>query len=49
MGLVGATNVGYVAAGWLIPLALLAGFSLRTIRRGRTLSERVPPEERRWS
>lgn len=43
------THAGYVAAGWTIPLVLLAAYSLRTIRRGRQLAEQVPPEERRWS
>lgn len=43
------THVGYVAAGWSLPLVALAAYSLRTVRRGRTLAERVPPEDRRWS
>lgn len=49
MGPLAMTDAGYVAAGWLIPLALLAGYAVRTVRRGRTLSERVPAEDRRWS
>jgi len=49
MSLVAMTHVGYVAAGWAIPLVLLAAYSLRTVRRGRKLAERVPAEERRWS
>lgn len=47
--MVAMTHVGYVAAGWAIPLALLGGYALRTVRRGRALAERVPAEERRWS
>jgi heme exporter protein D len=43
------THAGYVAAGWGIPLAVLAGYAVRTVRRGRALAEQVPPEERRWS
>ncbi|HEY9555702.1 MAG TPA: hypothetical protein VIR58_03140 [Acidimicrobiales bacterium] len=43
------THVGYVAAGWGIPLAVLAAYTVRTLRRGRELAERVPPEEHRWS
>jgi len=43
------THVGYVTAGWGIALVSLAAYALRTLRRGRTLAERVPPEERRWS
>ena len=49
MGAIAMTHVGYVTAGWAIPLALLGGYALRTIRRGRALAERVPPEARRWS
>ncbi|HEX4867918.1 MAG TPA: hypothetical protein VFV32_09855 [Acidimicrobiales bacterium] len=43
------THVGYVAAGWTIPLVALGAYALRTVRRGRQLAEQVPPEERRWS
>jgi heme exporter protein D len=43
------THVGYVAAGWGISLVALAAYAVRTVRRGRALAERVPPEERRWS
>jgi hypothetical protein len=43
------THAGYVAAGWLASFGLLGGYALAVIRRGRRLSEVVPPEERRWS
>jgi heme exporter protein D len=43
------THVGYVAAGWGISLLALGAYALRTVRRGRSLAARVPPEERRWS
>lgn len=49
MGALAMTHAGYVAAGWGIPLVLLAGYALRTTRRGKALAEQVPPEERRWS
>lgn len=49
MGAVAMTHVGYVTAGWAMPLALLAGYARRTVRRGRSLAEQVSPEERRWS
>lgn len=49
MGVMAMTDVGYVAAGWTIPLVALAAYSIRTIHRGRALAERVPPEDRRWS
>jgi heme exporter protein D len=43
------THTFHVALGWGITLAVLLGYSLRTVRRGRTLAARVPPEQRRWS
>lgn len=43
------SHVGYVAAGWAIPLVALAAYAARTLRRGRSLALRVPPEDRRWS
>ena len=43
------THVGYLAAGWGISLAVLGAYAVRTVRRGRSLAARVPPEERRWS
>lgn len=49
MGTVAMTHVGYVAAGWGIPLLALGLYAVRTVLRGRRLAEHVPPEERRWS
>jgi heme exporter protein CcmD len=43
------THAGYVAAGWGITAALIAGYALSVVRRGRKLSRQVPPAERRWS
>ncbi len=43
------THVGYVTAGWSLPLLLLGGYALSVLRRGRRLSERVAPADRRWS
>jgi heme exporter protein D len=43
------THPGYVFTGWGIALVALAAYSVRTVRRGRRLAERVPPEERRWT
>ncbi len=43
------THVGYVGAGWGIALVGLAAYALRTVRRGRDLAAKVPPEDRRWS
>jgi hypothetical protein len=47
--LVAFTDAAYVAAGWAIPLVGLAAYAWRTLRRGRVLAERVPPEDRRWT
>lgn len=38
----------YVAAGWGIVIVVLVGYSIHLLRRGRSLSRRVPPEDRRW-
>ena len=43
------THVGYIAAGWGIALVTLASYALRTVRRGKALAKRVPPEDRRWT
>jgi hypothetical protein len=42
-------SVPYVAAGWLLTFGLVAGYAAVTLRRGRLLSQKVAPEERRWS
>jgi hypothetical protein len=46
---VAMTDAGYVAAGWLAAIGLIGGYAGWVLRRGRRLSRRVPPEERRWS
>lgn len=43
------TDAGFVAAGWLAAVGFVGGYALLVLRRGRLLSRRVPPEERRWS
>ena len=48
-GIVAMTHAGYVAAGWLATLGGLGTYGWLVIRRGRRLSEVVPPDERRWS
>jgi hypothetical protein len=49
ISIVAMTDVSYVAAAWGGAFALVAGYALVTVRRGRKLSQRVPPGERRWS
>jgi hypothetical protein len=43
------THAGYVAAGWIATFGVFGGYAVVTIRKGRRLSQFVPPEERRWS
>lgn len=43
------THAGYVGAGYGITAAVLVGYAVRTVRRGRALARQVPPEERRWT
>lgn len=43
------TYAGYVASGWGFAIVLVGVYAFTLVRRGRTLSQRVPPEERRWS
>ena len=47
--MIAMTHAGYIAAGWLATAALIGGYALTVVRRGRKLSRQVPPEERRWS
>ena len=47
--MVAFTHSGYVGAGWGIALVILAGYSLRTVLRGRAIARQLPPEERRWT
>jgi hypothetical protein len=42
------TDVGYVAFGYAATGAALALYALRLLRRGRRLSQQVPPEELPW-
>ena len=47
--MIAVTHVGYIAAGWAGTAAVLGAYAVWVLRRGRALSRRVPPEERRWS
>jgi hypothetical protein len=38
----------YVAAGWAITILAVVVYALVVMARGRALSNRVPPEDRRW-
>ncbi|MCX7620875.1 MAG: hypothetical protein N2037_08550 [Acidimicrobiales bacterium] len=41
-------DAGYVIAAWAVVFGGLLVYALVTMARGRRLSDRVPPEERRW-
>ncbi len=43
------THAGYIAVGWGGTAALIGAYAIWVLRRGRSLSRQVPPEERRWS
>lgn len=47
--MIALTHAGYLAAGWLGTAALVGGYAIVVLRRGRRLSRHVPTEERRWS
>ena len=47
--MIAMTHAGYIAAGWGGAAAVVGGYAAWVLRRGRTLSRQVPPEERRWS
>ena len=38
----------YVGVGYGAALVVLSAYSVRTVRRGRKLSRRLPPDQRRW-
>ena len=38
----------YVALGWSVAAVVLGTYVALLLRRGRSLSQRVPPDERRW-
>jgi heme exporter protein CcmD len=40
---------GFVVAGYAITLAVLGGYAIWVVRKGRRLSRRVRSEERRWT
>ena len=40
---------GFVVAGYAITLAVLGGYAMWVLRKGRRLSRRVRPGERRWT
>jgi hypothetical protein len=42
------THLGYLIAGWGIPLVVLGIYAISLMRRGKALSARVPAERRRW-
>lgn len=43
------SHAGFVMAGWGVTVVAVVGYAVAVIRRGRALSARVPPEDRRWS
>jgi hypothetical protein len=42
------TVMSWVVFGWAASLAVVGGYVLVVIRRGRSLSRQVPPGDQRW-
>jgi hypothetical protein len=40
--------VSYAVAGYIVTVAALGGYALRTLRRGRRLARTLPADERTW-
>jgi heme exporter protein CcmD len=43
-----ASQWPYIVSAWAVTIVALAGYIGFVLRRGRDLSRRVPPEQRRW-
>lgn len=43
------TDVGFIAAGYVLSAASIGLYAWRVVARGRRLSSRVPEERRRWT
>lgn len=41
-------DVGYVYGAYGLVVVVLVGYAAFTIRRGRAVGRRLPPEDRRW-
>ena len=38
----------YIATAWIVTIGAVALYAVWLMRRGRTLAEQVPEEQRRW-
>ena len=45
---VAASRSSRMIAAWVVTFAVVAGYALWVLARGRRLSREVAPEERRW-
>jgi hypothetical protein len=43
------TDAGYIALGYVAVFGSVGAYVAWVLRRGRTLSRQLPPEERRWT
>lgn len=43
------TYGGYVLVGYAASAVAIGAYALRVLGRGRALSRRVPPKDRRWT
>jgi hypothetical protein len=42
------TTWAWIIVGWALTLAIVIGYVLVVVQRGRTLSRQVPPGAQRW-
>ena len=42
-------DAGFIIGSYVITFAAIAIFAWATVRRGRKLADRVPPEEQYWT
>ncbi len=42
------SHLGYLLAGWSISIGTLGVYAIFLLRRGKRLTEKVPPVRRRW-
>jgi heme exporter protein D len=47
--IVAMTDAAYVLTGWGVAIGALGVYAVVTVARGRRLSKKVAPRERRWS
>jgi hypothetical protein len=42
------STTGYIVTAWVATFGAVIAYAIAVIRRGRRLSQQVPPDRRRW-